>query len=57
MHRGRASIADLKTLVCIGRETAAVLVREVFCRGFGDRRSLAAFTGLAPPLTVKACLR
>jgi transposase len=23
-------------------------VREVFCRGFGDRRSLAAFTGLAP---------
>lgn len=42
------AITALETLVCIGRETAAVLVREVFCRGFGDRRSLAAFTGLAP---------
>jgi transposase len=42
------AVTVLETLVCVGRETAAVLVREVFCRGFGDRRSLAAFTGLAP---------
>ena len=42
------AIITLEALVCVGRETAAVLVREVFCRGFGDRRSLAAFTGLAP---------
>ena len=41
-------ITTLEALVCVGRETAAVLVREVFCRGFSDRRSLAAFTGLAP---------
>ena len=42
------AVTALEALVCVGRETAAVLVREVFCRGFGDRRSLAAFTGLAP---------
>jgi transposase len=42
------AVTALEALVCVGRETAAVLVREVFCRSFGDRRSLAAFTGLAP---------
>jgi transposase len=42
------AVTALEALVWVGRETAAVLVREVFCRGFGDRRSLAAFTGLAP---------
>ena len=42
------AIITLEALVCVGRETAAVLAREVFCRGFSDRRSLAAFTGLAP---------
>jgi transposase len=42
------AVTALEALVCVGRETAAVLVREVFCRGCGDRRSLAAFTGLAP---------
>jgi transposase len=42
------AVIALEALVCVGRETAVVLVRELFCRGFGDRRSLAAFTGLAP---------
>ncbi len=42
------AVTALEALVCVGRENAAVLVREVFCRSFGDRRSLAAFTGLAP---------
>jgi transposase len=38
----------LEKLACVGRETAVVLSREVFCRGFRDRRSLAAFAGLTP---------
>jgi transposase len=38
----------LEQLTCVGRETAVVLSREVLCRGFRDRRSLAAFAGLAP---------
>jgi transposase len=38
----------LKTLTCVGRETAVVLAREVLCRDFRDRRSIAAFAGLTP---------
>ncbi len=38
----------LEKLTCVGRETAVVLSREVFCRDFRDRRSLAAFAGLTP---------
>jgi transposase len=34
--------------ISVGRETAVVLSGEVLCRRFGDRRSLAAFAGLAP---------
>ena len=41
-------IASLGRLSCVGEETAAVLAREVLCRDFHDRRSLAAFTGLTP---------
>lgn len=40
--------AALERLTCIGRETAVVLAREVFCRDFRDRRSIAAFAGLTP---------
>jgi transposase len=38
----------LTKLKCVGRETAAVLAREVLCRDFRDRRSIAAFAGLTP---------
>jgi transposase len=41
-------IASLGRLACVGEETAAVLAREMLCRDFHDRRSLAAFTGLTP---------
>jgi transposase len=41
-------IAALEKLICVGRETAAVLAREVLCRDFRDRRSIAAFAGLTP---------
>ena len=40
--------AVLEQLICIGRETAVVLAREVLCRDFRDRRSIAAFAGLTP---------
>ena len=40
--------AALEKLTCIGRETAVVLAREVLCRNFRDRRSLAAFVALTP---------
>jgi transposase len=40
--------AVLEKLVCVGRETAVVLTREVLCRDFRDRRSIAAFAGLTP---------
>ena len=43
--------AALEKLTCIGRETAVVLVREVLCRNFKDRRSLAAFSGRPQALT------
>jgi transposase len=38
----------LEKLTCVGRETAVVLSREVFCREFRDHHSLAAFAGLTP---------
>jgi transposase len=38
----------LTKLTCVGRETAVVLAREVLCRDFRDRRSIAAFAGLTP---------
>jgi transposase len=41
-------VTMLEKLTCVGRETAVVLAREVLCRGFRDRRSLAAFAGLTP---------
>jgi transposase len=40
--------AALERLTCMGRETAVVLVREVLCRDFRDRRSIASFAGLTP---------
>lgn len=40
--------ATLETLTCVGRDTAVVLTREVLCRGFRNRRSIAAFAGLTP---------
>jgi transposase len=45
---GEAAAIVLEKLTCVGRETAVVLSREVFCRDFRDRRSLAAFAGLTP---------
>ena len=42
------TVEALENVVCMGRETAVVLAREVFCRDFQDRRSLAAFAGLTP---------
>src|SRR4051794_39350735 len=46
--QGHDMAAALERLTCMGRETAVVLVREVICRDFRDRRSLAAFAGLTP---------
>ena len=45
---GQDAAAMLEMLTCVGRETAVVLAREVLCRGFRDRRSIAAFAGLTP---------
>jgi transposase len=42
------AVTMLEKLSCVGRETAVVLAREVLCRDFRDRRSLAAFAGLTP---------
>jgi transposase len=42
------TIQRLEQLTCVGQETATVLAREVLCRDFRDRRSIAAFTGLTP---------
>lgn len=39
-------IAALARLLGMGLTTATVLVREVFCRDFADRRALAGFVGL-----------
>lgn len=41
-------VTMLEKLTCVGRETAVVLAREVLCRDFRDRRSLASFAGLTP---------
>jgi transposase len=43
-----AAVRTLEKLTCVGRETAVVLAREVLCRDFRDRRSIAAFAGLTP---------
>ena len=45
---GPDAAALLQKLTCVGRETAVVLAREVLCRDFRDRRSIAAFAGLTP---------
>jgi transposase len=42
------AVRTLEGLTCVGRETAVVLAREVLCRDFRDRRSIAAFAGLSP---------
>ena len=48
-HPGADDTATvLEKLTCVGRETAVVLAREVLCRDFRDRRSIAAFAGLTP---------
>jgi transposase len=39
-------IQHLTRIVSLGRETAAQLVYELFCRAFRDRRALASFVGL-----------
>lgn len=39
-------IQHLTRLVSLGRETATLLVYELFCRSFDDRRALASFVGL-----------
>lgn len=39
-------IQHLTRLVSLGRETATLLVYELFCRSFHDRRALASFVGL-----------
>ncbi|MBK8211462.1 MAG: IS110 family transposase [Rhodospirillales bacterium] len=46
--RGHDMTEALEKLTCMGRETAVVLTREVLCRDFRDRRSLASFAGLTP---------
>jgi transposase len=47
-EQSRDVVAVLQKLTCVGRETAVVLAREVLCRDFRDRRSIAAFAGLTP---------
>lgn len=47
-EHSRDAATMLERLTCVGRETAVVLAREVLCRDFRDRRSIAAFAGLAP---------
>ena len=41
-------IARLVGLRGVGANDAVLLVREVFCRGFRNRRELAGWAGLAP---------
>src|SRR5271163_2061601 len=45
-ERGQRMIRLLVAICGMGLETATQLVREVFCRPFGDRRAVAAFVGL-----------
>lgn len=47
-EQSRDAAAMLERLTCVGRETAVALAREVLCRDFRDRRSIAAFAGLTP---------
>jgi transposase len=42
------AVMAFERLTCVGRDTAVVLAREVLCRDFRDRRSIAAFAGLTP---------
>jgi transposase len=44
--RAERMIQLLAHLVGLGVETATLLVREMFCRSFRDRRALASFAGL-----------
>lgn len=44
--RAERMIQLLVLIVGLGAETATVLVREVLCRPFNDRRAIAAFVGL-----------
>jgi transposase len=44
----RDTAVMLEKLTCVGRDTAVVLAREVLCRDFRNRRSIAAFVGLTP---------
>jgi transposase len=44
--RAERMIQLLAHIVGLGVETATVLVREMFCRSFRDRRALASFAGL-----------
>lgn len=39
-------IQNLARIVSLGKETATLLVRELFCRSFRDRRALASFAGV-----------
>lgn len=39
-------IQHLAQIVGLGLETATLLVREMFCRRFRDRRAVASFAGL-----------
>src|SRR3546814_16386480 len=44
--REERMIRLLVQIVGLGVETATVLVREMFCRPFRDRRALAGYSGL-----------
>ncbi len=44
--RAERMIRDLARIVGLGLETGTLLVREMFCRGFRDRRAVAGFAGL-----------
>jgi transposase len=44
--RGERMIQHLARIVGLGLETATLLVREMFCRPFRDRRAVASFAGL-----------
>src|SRR6478736_99507 len=46
--RSNRQIAALQQIRGIGANFAAVLVHEVFYRGFENRRQLASYVGIAP---------
>ena len=45
--RAERMIQTLTHIYGLGLETATLLVRELLCRPFGDRRAIASFAGLA----------